>query len=262
MTEASVHVVSRDRKPRDGMRIDAEGVPRYENPPASLVAMLRERADELPLVEAVVELGGERATYRQLWDRSTRVAGGLRAWGDNGDRVAIRYAAGGNWVLAFWGTLVADWLGRQLPASRDAVRAATAGGRLGPVSPAISGRSDPCPCSDVVCQRDEVIHSLVNRNAGFGTVAWILLRPAQDSFGDNGDLVGQPGTPLRVRVKQVPQTPLTRLTFEILDNLRVMMRVPRLAHLGVIHRLGRIHVRLHEVQQLRPIPLSSTRGLE
>ena len=40
-----------------------------------------------------------------------------------------------------------------------------------------------------MCQRDEVIHSLVNRNAGFGTVAWILLRPPQDSFSDDGDLV-------------------------------------------------------------------------
>src|ERR1700751_1062767 len=41
-----------------------------------------------------------------------------------------------------------------------------------------SGGSAPCPCGDVVCQRDEVVHCLVNRNAGFGAVAWILSCPA------------------------------------------------------------------------------------
>jgi hypothetical protein len=90
--------------------------------------------------------------------------------------------------------------------------------------------------------------------------------PVADFAHDLGERgifkIGQPGTPLRVRVKQVPQTPLTRLTFEILYDLRVVMRVPRLAHLSVIHRFGRIHVRLHEVQQLRPIPRSSIRGRE
>jgi hypothetical protein len=79
MTEATVHVVSRDRNPfpRDGIRIDADGVPRYENPPASLVAMLRERADELPHVEVVVEPGGERdlsATMGSVHTRRGRAA--------------------------------------------------------------------------------------------------------------------------------------------------------------------------------------------
>ena len=47
-------------------------------------------------------------TYRQLWDRAARVAGGLRATGlQPGDRVAVRYPAGINWVLAFWGTVMA-----------------------------------------------------------------------------------------------------------------------------------------------------------
>jgi acyl-CoA synthetase (AMP-forming)/AMP-acid ligase II len=36
------------------------------------------------------------------------VAGGLRTAGvDRGDRVAVRYPAGVNWVLAFWGALMA-----------------------------------------------------------------------------------------------------------------------------------------------------------
>ena len=58
--------------------------------------------------EAVVELGGERLTYRELWDRSARVAGGLRAAGvQPGDRVANRLPNGTDWVLGFWGTLLA-----------------------------------------------------------------------------------------------------------------------------------------------------------
>src|SRR5271163_4422059 len=65
-----------------------------------------------------------------------------------------------------------------------------------------------------------------------------------------------------MRMKQVPQTSSPRLTFEILDDHRVVMRVARLAHLSVVHRLGRIYALLHEVQQLRPIPLGSIRVTE
>src|SRR6185437_7461782 len=44
----------------------------------------------------------------QLWDRAARVAGGLRESGlKAGDRVAVRYPAGLDWVLAFWGTVMA-----------------------------------------------------------------------------------------------------------------------------------------------------------
>ena len=58
--------------------------------------------------EALVELGGGAVTYRQLWDRAARVAGGLRAAGVRpGDRVANRLRNGVDWVLAFWGTLLA-----------------------------------------------------------------------------------------------------------------------------------------------------------
>ena len=65
-----------------------------------------------------------------------------------------------------------------------------------------------------------------------------------------------------VWVKQIPQAAATGLNFEILDDMRVMMRVTRLAQLDLIDRLRRINVRLHEVQQLRSIALGSLRGLE
>jgi hypothetical protein len=50
--------------------------------------------------------------------------------------------------------------------------------------------------------------------------------------------------------------------FEFLNDLRVMMRVDRLAHLGLVFSLGRINVRLLEVQQLRPITLAALRRLK
>src|ERR1700730_1636233 len=65
-----------------------------------------------------------------------------------------------------------------------------------------------------------------------------------------------------MRMKQVPQTSSPRLTFEILDDHRVVMRLAGLAHLSVVHRLARIYAVLHEVQQLRPIALGSIRVTE
>ncbi|MBF6083065.1 AMP-binding protein [Nocardia cyriacigeorgica] len=91
-----------------GIALDADGVPHYTDLPATLVDLLRSRAETSPGTEAVVEVGGERSTYRQLWDRASRIAGGLRAGGlARGDRVAIRYPAGTEWVLAFWGVVLA-----------------------------------------------------------------------------------------------------------------------------------------------------------
>ncbi|MUL66191.1 acyl-CoA dehydrogenase [Mycobacterium sp. CBMA 234] len=76
--------------------------------PATLVEMLRGQVQARPDDEAVVELGGGRLTYQQLWDSAARVAGGLVAAGvQPGDRVAVRYPAGLDWVLAFWGTVMA-----------------------------------------------------------------------------------------------------------------------------------------------------------
>ncbi len=90
------------------MSRDSDGIPHYDELPATLIAMLAEQVDRRPDGEAVVELGAGRLTYRQLWDRAARVAGGLRAGGlKAGDRVAVRYPAGIDWVLAFWGTVMA-----------------------------------------------------------------------------------------------------------------------------------------------------------
>lgn len=53
-------------------------------------------------------MGGERLTYRQLWDRAARVASGLRAGGvGRGDRVANLLPAGVDWVLGFLGAQLA-----------------------------------------------------------------------------------------------------------------------------------------------------------
>ncbi|MGB8521711.1 MAG: AMP-binding protein, partial [Candidatus Acidiferrales bacterium] len=69
----------------------ADNIARYLNRPQSLLHMLRATVDKWPNKEALVELGGERIDYTQLWDRSARVAGGLRAMGvQRCDRVAIR----------------------------------------------------------------------------------------------------------------------------------------------------------------------------
>jgi len=87
-----------------GIERGADGIARYTDRPASLVAMLRATVDRAGDREAVVELGGPRLTYRQLWDAAARVAGGLKAQGVGADdRVAIRLGNGADWVLAFWG---------------------------------------------------------------------------------------------------------------------------------------------------------------
>src|SRR5271163_2705892 len=82
----------------------ADGIARYLNRPPSLVHMLRATADQWPQKEALVELGGERLNYTQLWERATRVAGGLRAMGvQRGDRVALRLGNSVNWCVSFFG---------------------------------------------------------------------------------------------------------------------------------------------------------------
>ncbi|HET6214013.1 MAG TPA: AMP-binding protein [Micromonosporaceae bacterium] len=92
-----------------GVTLGPDGIKRYEGLPQSLVHMLRSTVERDPDREAVVEAGGgPRLTYRQLWDRAARVAGGLRAAGvSRGDRVAIRLGNGVDWVLAFFGTILA-----------------------------------------------------------------------------------------------------------------------------------------------------------
>jgi len=94
--------------PTTGVSRDANGIPHYDDLPATLLDMLAEQVDNRPNSEAVVELGADRLTYRQLWDRASRVAGGLRAAGVRpGDRVSVRYPAGISWVLGFWGIVMA-----------------------------------------------------------------------------------------------------------------------------------------------------------
>jgi long-chain acyl-CoA synthetase len=91
-----------------GIRRDPGGVLRYEKMPESLVAMLRATVEALPDAEALVELDGPRLTYRELWDRAARVAGGLRAEGVTpGDRVGIRLGNSVDWCLAFFGAQMA-----------------------------------------------------------------------------------------------------------------------------------------------------------
>jgi acyl-CoA synthetase (AMP-forming)/AMP-acid ligase II len=91
-----------------GITRASDGIARYDGRPASLVEMLRATVEKTPQAEAIVELGGERVTYRQLWDRAARVAGGLRAQGIRpGGRVAIRLPNGLHWCLAFFGAQMA-----------------------------------------------------------------------------------------------------------------------------------------------------------
>ncbi len=90
-----------------GIARGADGIARYQGMPASLIEMLRATVDHSPGNEAIVELGGARIDYRELWDRSARVAGGLRKLGvERGDRVAIRLGNCLDWCVAFWGTLM------------------------------------------------------------------------------------------------------------------------------------------------------------
>ncbi|HET6875040.1 MAG TPA: AMP-binding protein, partial [Acidimicrobiales bacterium] len=64
-----------------GVERRSDGVLHYAGLHDSLLAMLRQTVDEVPDKEAVVEVGGPRYSYREVWDRSARVAGGLRARG-------------------------------------------------------------------------------------------------------------------------------------------------------------------------------------
>ncbi len=91
-----------------GVQRDERGIRRYTSLHGSLLEMLRESVERDPDAEALVEVGGDRIGYRELWDRAARVAGGL---GENGvkpgDRVAIRLGNSIDWVTAFLGCLMA-----------------------------------------------------------------------------------------------------------------------------------------------------------
>jgi long-chain acyl-CoA synthetase len=93
-----------------GVTRGPDGIKRYAGLPPNLVRMLRAAVEGHGTAEAVVESGGgPRLSYASLWDRAARVAGGLRALGvERGDRVAIRLGNGIDWVLAFFGAVLAD----------------------------------------------------------------------------------------------------------------------------------------------------------
>src|SRR5581483_12204315 len=91
-----------------GITRDAQGILHYDALPDSLVEMLRARVEQTPEAEAIVEVGGARLTYRQVWEAAARIAGGLRAQGiARGDRVAIQLGNSLNWCLAFFGAQLA-----------------------------------------------------------------------------------------------------------------------------------------------------------
>jgi acyl-CoA synthetase (AMP-forming)/AMP-acid ligase II len=109
-THTAVAPASRGRNPFDnsGVERGADGIARYLQRPPSLVHMLRASVERDADATAVLEVGGASLSYGELWDRSARVAGGLRAAGvQRGDRVAIRLLNGIDWVLAFFGAELA-----------------------------------------------------------------------------------------------------------------------------------------------------------
>jgi len=105
-----VKAAPRGRNPFDvaGVEVGADGVKRYTGRPESLVEMLSSTVERNRDGLAAAEVGGERLSFGELWDRAARVAGGLVQSGlRRGDRVAILLPNGLDWVLAFWGVQLA-----------------------------------------------------------------------------------------------------------------------------------------------------------
>jgi acyl-CoA synthetase (AMP-forming)/AMP-acid ligase II len=110
--DATLTIVPRPRGENpfrnDGVERDANGMLYYTGLPRSLMHVLRDHAASKPGEEALYEVGGERLTYREVWDRASKIAGGLRERGlGPGDRVAIHMPNGVTWVLALYGTIMA-----------------------------------------------------------------------------------------------------------------------------------------------------------
>ncbi|WP_405485518.1 class I adenylate-forming enzyme family protein [Nocardia sp. NBC_00511] len=85
----------------------ADGVLRYGNLTPALTELLDIQVHTHAAREAVVEIGGPRLTYRELWYSASRIAGGLQEHGIGyGDRVAVRMPVGARWVQAFLGALL------------------------------------------------------------------------------------------------------------------------------------------------------------
>lgn len=85
-----------------------DGVLRYDGLPPTIGAMFLATAASSPDAEAIVELDGRRLTYAELHAEAGAVAGGLVATGvQPGDRVAIILPNGSDWVVAFFGAVLA-----------------------------------------------------------------------------------------------------------------------------------------------------------
>ncbi|MBF6466358.1 long-chain fatty acid--CoA ligase [Nocardia beijingensis] len=85
----------------------ADGVLRYGNLTPALTELLDLQVHAFGTREAVVEIGGPRLTYRELWHSASRIAGGLQEHGIGyGDRVAVHLPSGARWVQAFLGALL------------------------------------------------------------------------------------------------------------------------------------------------------------
>ncbi|MEV3960552.1 AMP-binding protein [Nocardia sp. NPDC050193] len=85
----------------------ADGILRYGNLSPALTELLDLQVHAFSNREAVVEIGGGRLTYRELWHSASRVAGGLQEHGIGyGDRVAVHMPPGVRWVQAFLGALL------------------------------------------------------------------------------------------------------------------------------------------------------------
>lgn len=85
----------------------ADGILRYGNLTPALTELLDIQVHTFAGREAVVEIGGPRLTYRELWYSASRIAGGLQEHGIGyGDRVAVRMPVGARWVQAFLGALL------------------------------------------------------------------------------------------------------------------------------------------------------------
>ncbi|MGW0638573.1 class I adenylate-forming enzyme family protein [Nocardia salmonicida] len=106
------------------LRRGSDGVLRYGDLSPALTELLDLRVHSFANREAVVEVGGPRLTYRELWHSASRIAGGLQDHGIGyGDRVAVHMPTGARWVQAFLGALLSGAVPVLVP---DALPAATA----------------------------------------------------------------------------------------------------------------------------------------
>ncbi|WP_280340226.1 class I adenylate-forming enzyme family protein [Nocardia neocaledoniensis] len=85
----------------------SDGILRYGDLNPALTELLDLRVHSFTGREAVVEVGGPRLTYRELWHSASRIAGGLQDHGIGyGDRVAVHMPTSARWVQAFLGALL------------------------------------------------------------------------------------------------------------------------------------------------------------